>query len=54
MIRENEIFNLWKELNSAKWDAVLHSDVEQINMLKKAIQDLEIRNEELKDKICEL
>ncbi len=51
---ENEIYNLKKELSSARRDAVLHSDVEQINILKKAVQELEMRNEELKDKICEL
>jgi len=51
---ENEIYNLKKELSSAWREAVLHSDVEQINILKKAVQELEMRNEELKDKICEL
>lgn len=51
---ENEIYNIKKELSSAWREAVLHSDVEQITMLKKAVQELEMRNEELKDKICEL
>lgn len=54
MIWEQELFNLWKDLNSAKWDAALHSDVDQINMLKKVVAELESQNEEMKDKVCEL
>jgi len=34
---ENDIYNLKKELSSAWREAVLHSDVEQISMLKKAV-----------------
>lgn len=37
ILRENEIYNIKKELSSAWREAVLHSDVEQITMLKKAV-----------------
>ena len=37
ILMENEIYNITKELSSAWWEAVLHSDVEQITMLKKAV-----------------